>query len=125
VLLAMLPLVLAGCPFDVSFLKTEPAAFVAQPDCGKPFILGRAETIGMGTGFATRLRQGTRWQCIGQVHAGLVYRTADQVVTVEASNIHEAQAVVNQGRLVGFYLPVERAWVLVNPPVELMTEGPK
>ncbi len=100
--------VLAGCAFDVSFVKSEPAQFTAAAGCGPGWTLLGDESVAMGTGFATRLKAGTRWRCIGTVEAGQVYRTDDQVVTVEASNIYEAQAVIDTGRLVGFYLPVEK-----------------
>jgi hypothetical protein len=53
---------------------------------------------------------------------GNVYRTRDQVVTVEGSHIHEAYIVVTERSLVGFYLPVERTFSPVTPSQTLAVE---
>ncbi len=56
---------------------------------------------------------------------GDVYKTRDQVLTVEASNVQEAYIVVESGRLVGFYMPVERTFSPFNGRPELpMKVGP-
>ena len=114
--------VVTGCAFDVSYVRTTPVTFTAQSDCAKPWVLQRPESVGVGSGFATFLKPGTSWHCLGSVPMGQVFATRDQIVTVEASNIYEAQLVVSDGRLVGFYLPVDRAFVAVNPPVSLQVE---
>jgi hypothetical protein len=43
-----------------------------------------------------------------------VYATRDRVLTVEASNVHEAYIVVSNGKLVGFFLPVEKTRLVGN-----------
>jgi hypothetical protein len=50
---------------------------------------------------------------------GDVFRTADQVLTVEASHIHEAYIVVWGSMLRGFYLPVEGTFSPLSSPVDL------
>lgn len=112
-------LLTTGCAFDVSFVKLQPATFTARPDCSSAWTLLENESIALGTGFPTRLRQATRWHCVGVVEAGTVFRTDDQIVTVEASNIYEAMAVMNGNQLVGFYLPVDRKIAPVTPAVPL------
>lgn len=85
------------------------------------FFLARAETFPLGTGFTRTLRQGTKWEYVGTVQYGDVFKTKDQVFTVEASNIHEAYLVISENTLVGFYLPVERTYSPLGKPVELTT----
>jgi hypothetical protein len=108
---------LAGCAPAV---LQQPAQFTAAS--GKTFRLGREAGIGLSTGYSTKLQPGTRWELVGRLAEGEVYRTRDQVVTVEGSHIHEAYVVVNEGALVGFYLPVERTFSPVTPSRKLSIE---
>jgi hypothetical protein len=54
------------------------------------------------------------------LYYGEVFATKDQIVTVEASNIYEAQLIVANRCIVGFYLPVEKKFVPVSQsnPIE-------
>jgi hypothetical protein len=110
---------MAGCAFDISHVRQQPAVFAqaAQPASG--FVLLRETKATMGTGFPTRLKAGTRWRQVGSIEQGAVFATQDQVVMVEASNNYEAQLVVADGCLKGFYLPVERTFVAVSRPIPL------
>jgi len=92
------------------------------PSAGKSFRLTRAAEVTLSTGYSTTLRADTRWQLVGTVTQGEVYRTKDQVVTLEGAHIHEGYIVVNQGPLVGFYLPVERTFSPVVPVRPLSIE---
>ena len=122
-LMAVLALALfASCAFDLSHVKQQSAAFAAVATPAKAFILTREVKASIGTGFATRLKAGTRWQQAGTIEQGAVFATKDQVLTVEASNIHEAQMVVADGCLKGFYLPVEKTFVSVSKPIRLETQ---
>jgi nitrogen regulatory protein PII-like uncharacterized protein len=40
-------------------------------------------------------------------------------VTVEASNIYEAQLIVSNQCITGFYLPVEKMVTPVSPPIHI------
>ncbi len=113
---------LTACAFDVSFVKTIPATFVAKPDCGEPFTLTRGESVGVGSGFPTKLQPNAKWRCSGTTEMGDVYATADQIVTVTASNMYEAMPVVSDTKLVGFYLPVDRRVAPVEPGVPLQIQ---
>ena len=92
------------------------------PGVGKSFRLTRAADVALSTGYSTSLRANTRWELVGTVTQGEVYRTKDQVVTLEGAHIHEGYIVVNQGALVGFYLPVERTFSPVTPAKQLSIE---
>jgi hypothetical protein len=111
----LLPLVccsalLAGCPFDVIRVEQTPATLVSAPSPKPSFVLEQDVSIDLGFGYKRALRKGTRWTYVGTIASGDVYKTTDQVLTVEASNIHEAYIVVEDRKLVGFYLPVERTY---------------
>lgn len=53
------------------------------------------------------------------IDQGEVYKTNDQILTIEASNIFEAYIVISSNKLFGFYLPVEDTFSPLEHPVEL------
>ena len=115
-----------GCAFDISHVRRVPTSFEPATTSGPGWILLENRSIGVGSGFPTRLKAQTRWSLSGRVPEGDVYRTRDQIVTVEASSIFEAMPVMRQRKLVGFYLPGERSLVPVDPPVILpIADGDK
>lgn len=93
--------------------------FQATTSEGPGWTLQQNQSIGVGSGFPTKLRQGTRWQLAGRTPQGDVYRTGDQIVTVEASNIFEAMVVIVGDKLTGFYLPVDHCFVAATDQVTL------
>jgi hypothetical protein len=121
-LAASMFLALCGCAFDVSYVRRMPTEFQAAAPGGPGWTLLQGQSILLGSGFPTTLRRGTRWQLAGHIPQGDVYRTSDQVVTVEASNIYEAMAVMRGDKLTGFYLPVDHAFVAATDPVTLPIE---
>lgn len=108
---------LAGCAMDIVSVKQAPVLLTELADLGPPVILQNDVSVAIGTGFATKLRKGTTWRPVGRIAEGEVYATRDQIVTVEASHIHEARPVIAGGRIVGFYLPVERTFTRASSPV--------
>jgi len=109
---------LVSCAFDVIHVKQQPVQFQLG-GTQSSFYLARAETFPLGTGFTRSLRRGTKWDYVGALSHGGVYRSRDQVFTVEASNIHEAYLVVSEETLVGFYLPVEKTYSPLVKPIAL------
>jgi len=109
----------AGCAFDISYVKKLPATFSAATASAPDFVLQQDVTVGLGTGFPTRLRRGTRWHLVGTTEYGGVYATKDQIVTVEASNIYEGQLIISNQCVTGFYLPVEKMVTPVSRPIHV------
>jgi hypothetical protein len=68
------------------------------------------------------LEAGTRWTQVGRIEQGDVFRTKDQIVQVEASDVYEAYVVLNGNNIVGFYLPVERTFTAVSPPAAVQID---
>lgn len=115
-------MLLAGCAFDLTHVKQLPVTFAPITGASQDFVLRQEVKATLGTGFPTRLKSGTRWQQIGSTEFGAVFATKDQLVTVEASNIHEARLVVSNQCVAGFYLPVEKKFAPVTRPIRITTE---
>ena len=86
---------------------------------GETVRLEKRVTVDLPTGYRSTLRQGTTWQLIGTLPYGKVYEPADSVLTVEGRHIREAYLVVKDGRLMGFYMPVEDAFSALPSPIPL------
>lgn len=115
-------MLLAGCAFDVVHVKQVPTT-LDQTTADKPsWRLASNLKVGLGTGYSRTLKAGTQWDYVGRIAQGEVYKTKDQILTVEASNIHEAYVVVANGILTGFYLPVEQTFSPLPSPKRLPIE---
>lgn len=114
-----LAVLLAACAFDLVHVKQIPAKIETNQLSKTPFILEKELDVSCGTGYSTKLKQGTRWNYVGTLTYGDVYKTKDQILTVEGSNIYEAYIVVSNDKLVGFYLPVEKSYSPISKPKEL------
>jgi hypothetical protein len=109
----------AGCAFDVIHLKQLPAQFEAVPTTGRTWILPDNVKVRIASGRATLLKKNTTWRQVGKIKDGDVLKTADQVVAVGASNQFEAYPVIDRGKLVGFFLPVQQSFTPADPPVAI------
>lgn len=111
-----------ACAFDLIHVKQIPTQIRSTQLSEPSFELEKEVTVSLGHGYTRKLKKGTRWHYVGAVSYGDVFRTRDQILTVEASNIHEAYIVVSAGRLVGFYLPVEGSYSPLGDPQALYTK---
>jgi hypothetical protein len=105
---------LSSCAFDVMHVKQVPTELEVAPSLRDSFELQQEIKVNLPAGYNRLLKKGTTWDFVGTTSYGDVYKTNDQVLTVEASNIHEAYIVVSSGKLVGFYLPVERSFSAID-----------
>lgn len=110
---------LHACAFDVIRLKQIPTKFETTSSGFKSFELEKEVTVSLDTGYSRSLKKGSRWTYVGITPEGAVYRTRDQILTIEGSNIHEAYIVVKTRMLVGFYLPVEKTFSPLSNPIAL------
>jgi hypothetical protein len=110
----LIPLLAFGltfsCAFDVIRVKQEPAHFEPISSDQDAWTLTQDVKISLDTGYHRKLKAGTHWALIGKIENGDVYKTNDQILTVEGSNIYEACIVVSEGQLVGFYLPAKHSF---------------
>lgn len=75
--------------------------------------------ISLDSGYLRQLALGSRWTQVGTLSQGHVYRIVGGAFTVEGANVHEAWLVIAGGELVGFYLPVEKAFVHLSARARL------
>jgi hypothetical protein len=109
-----------GCAFNLADVTYRPARIEAAGNEATSFVLSTETPIqGAPCGYSRSLRKGTRWNPAGRISEGIVYRSPDQSLTIECSNIFEAYLVVSKQKLVGFYLPVEKGFSSLDKPIEL------
>jgi hypothetical protein len=108
-----------GCAFDIAHVRHQPVQLITQQDISKFIILNDDVLITDAGCYQRKLLKGTKWQMIGSVSDGMVYKSSDQVLTLECANVHEAYPVVLENRLVGFYLPFEKGLVKLSNPILL------
>jgi hypothetical protein len=119
ILFSMLIFFLQGCAFDVVHIKQIPIEIDTSQTGSDSFLLEKEVDVNLGTGYSRTLKKETRWDYVGHLSYGDVFKTKDQILTVEGSNIYEAYIVVSEGKLVGFYLPVEDSYCPLGAPEEL------
>ena len=103
-----LSLLLVGCAVNVTH---APTAFVPSSDTDRQRVsLDQAVEIHLDTGYNRTLAAGSAWRRVGRIVHGDVYKPENTIFTLEGAHVHEAWLVVADGRLVGFYLPVERGF---------------
>jgi hypothetical protein len=112
-------LFLNACAFDIVHVKQIPTDIEPTNDSIAKFTLGKETIISLGTGYRRRLKTNTHWTLVGTIPQGNVFKTKDQILTVEASNIYEAYIVVESDKLTGFYLPAEQTYSPLNEPLSL------
>src|SRR5258707_1299217 len=77
------------------------------------------------SGYPRVLKAGSTWKYVGRVPQGSVFAIKDDVFMLEGRHHHEAQCVIsNDQRVVGFYLPVEKAFASIQQPVQLPLKRP-
>lgn len=112
----LLGILLNACAFDLIQVKQIPTKIESTNLSKSAFELEKEVNVDPGHGYKRKLKQGTKWNYVGTVSYGDVFRSKDQILTVEASNIYEAYIVVLSGKLVGFYLPVEKSYSPLDDP---------
>jgi hypothetical protein len=110
----------SGCAFDLADVQWSPAHAQFRTSPEQAFVLAEEVYIsGAPCGYSRTLRPKTRWELSAALPQGEVFRSRDQILTVECSNVFEAYLVVATGQLVGFYLPVEKGFVSLPEPISL------
>lgn len=111
-------LLLSGCAFDLAHVNYTPVDYQPRIDSGRSFILTDEVHIkDTPCGYSRTLGKSTTWEFFGTIPEGEVFRSKDQALTVECSNVFEAYLVISENRLIGFYLPVEKGFVSIKDPL--------
>jgi hypothetical protein len=115
--LCVVVIVLFGCAAD---LYRVPTSFTPAGDTrSAPLLITATIEVKPSTGYTRILKAGSIWTLVGTIPQGAVYKIKDDVFMVEGAHLHEAYCVVSEGRLVGFYLPVEGAFAPLPEPIAL------
>ena len=108
---------LAGCATEVTRSRAEFRA--ADPAQRRSIEATGLVTLNLATGYQRSIITGSRWEWVGVVPEGEVFRPVGTVFTIEGANMHEAFIVVRDSKVVGFYLPGEGAFSALEPAVVL------
>jgi len=109
-----------GCPFNLADVRIQPMEIRSSAKSDRGFTLSKdVELSQLPCGYSRTLRGGTHWNPTGELAKGTIYRSKDQNLTLECSNVFEAYLVVAEDRLIGFYLPVEKGFVALSDPIQL------
>ena len=114
-------ILLNSCAFDIVLIKQLPSQIEIIHPSKNSFRLEEEITVDLDTGYGRTLRRGTTWDYVGSIREGDVFKTSDQILTIEASNIFEAYIVVSAENLVGFYLPVEKTYSPLDKSRQLVS----
>lgn len=117
---AVAALLVAACASEVKRQPVDLAS--AATEAGRRYTSTTAVEARPESGYTRTIKADTEFAAVGRIPQGLVLRPTQTVLTVEGAHMHEAYAVHHDGRLVGFYLPVERAYVAlpVTVPMPLL-----
>ncbi len=95
---------------------------VAPADPVNVIQLSRMVTAQLPNDSIVNLPAASQWQRVGALPQGDVYRSLGGLFTVQTRRQGEAYIVASSGKLVGFYLPGETAYLPLNRPVTLPVE---
>lgn len=119
-LLALLAIItFSGCAFDIVHVDQVPVQYEQESTKKPSFELKDEVNINLGTGYSRKLNKGTQWHYVNSITYGDIFKTKDQILTIEGSNIFEAFIVVSQKQLVGFFLPVEETYSPLSITIKL------
>ena len=112
--LLSLAFIVVGCASDVVRQRVD-----LQERPGPTLTLADQVEVRFDSGFERTLRRGSRFKEVGRIQQGRVLQPIDTVFTVEGRHVHEAYLVVNDEKIIGFYLPVEAAYTPVGVPTAI------
>lgn len=116
-------IILAGCASEVVRSPVQLSVVPAQES--RRYVAVKPASIRLDSGYERSIDSGTEFMEIGRIEQGRVLKPTSTTFTIEGAHMHEAYPVVNSGRIVGFYLPVERAFSPLSTPTSLVTEERK
>jgi hypothetical protein len=99
---------LAACAPEVTRHPAQLTPIAEQPAVTIEVL--QEASVRVGPGYDRKIPKGSVWTSVGRIPEGQVFKPVDRVFTVEGAHVHEAYLVLDGDRVVGFYLPVERAF---------------
>jgi hypothetical protein len=120
ILLALvLSLMAPGCAMEV--VRHESA--LSPVNAATRLTLASPVQIRLDSGYSRSIAAGTEFAVAGTLAEGRVLKPTRSIFTIEGAHMHEAYPVERAGRLVGFYLPVEKSFSPLSSHVDLPLQG--
>jgi hypothetical protein len=116
-------LALSGCASDVVRSPVEFSALPAPQQ--KRYVASQAASIRLDSGYERSISAGTEFLEIGRIRQGSILKPTNTTFTIEGAHMHEAYPVLSNQRIVGFYLPVERAFSPLSQTTSLFIDERK
>lgn len=111
-------LLAAGCAAEIS--RTPSSFLPATGAAPRVIVLASDMEVTPSSGYQKTLKVDSKWKFVGRIPQGSVFEIQDDVFMLEGKHMHEAQLVISSAdHLVGFFLPVEEAFVPLSPSVQL------
>ncbi len=107
---------LAACSPGISMQRVVPEMDTTDTTV---HVLDRQVSGRSTAGYSRTLPAASRWKRIGRVPMGDIFKSPDVTLTVEGAHIYEAYIVVRDGKWVGFWLPVEKAFSRLRSPTAI------
>ncbi|MFY0476445.1 hypothetical protein [Achromobacter marplatensis] len=95
---------------------------VAAADPIHTIQLSRVVIAALPNESSVTLPAASQWRRVGALPQGDVYRAMSGLFTIQARRQGEAYLVASSGKLLGFYLPGESAYMALSRPVTLPVE---
>ncbi len=92
-----------------------PSGLVVSAEPSLVYRLSAPVTVSAASAENMLLREGTTWMRTGSIPQGDVFHTQDQVVIVNSFHVFEADIVVKDEKVVGYFNPVGRSFVAARP----------
>lgn len=109
---------LIGCAAEIYRTPTQFSPSTSEG--GRFLVITHDVTVVPTSGYPRTLKTGSTWKYIGRTPQGAVFQIKDDVFVIGGRNRHEAYCVISDDhQLVGFFLPVEQAFVPLSSPVQL------
>jgi len=109
-----------ACAFDLAHLKYAPTTLTECNEECPTFTLKEELVLNnLPCGYNRKLKENSEWKKVGATEFGDVYKSLNQCLTLECSNVFEAYLVLNGNDITGFYLPVEDGYVALKNPIKI------
>jgi hypothetical protein len=112
--------IINACAFDLAHIKFDPVQIKEFAGISRSFSVQEdTDLTSLPCRYSRKLRKNSKWECIGTIDQGEVYKPINQCFTLECSNVYEAFLVIQNDNLIGFYLPVEKGYNSLKTPIPL------
>lgn len=110
-------LLLGACATNV-LVYAVPATLTKRAEELRSIVLQNEVRSSLRAGYLSRgMLPGTKWESVGMIEQGEVFRSKGGALTVRAGNLYEAYPVISGEMFIGVYLPGNKAFLAARFPV--------